>query len=107
MITPQEFIDEVENVLRRGWTQGAMARNIKGQPVMAAGGEAVSWCMEGAFSKVRAQFGFPCSNVSFTEAHEAVATVTGGAITLFNDVESKKSFKNVIAVLNEARKELE
>jgi hypothetical protein len=45
----------VIDVLGRGWTQDALARNVDDLIVGVASPEAVSWCLTGAFKRVECE----------------------------------------------------
>lgn len=48
----QEILSQARELVRRGWTQGVVARNDKGGEVGAGDAEAVSWCATGAVWKI-------------------------------------------------------
>ena len=57
MITYTNFIRHTKNLLKRGWTQNAMARDASGVSVPSSSSSAVKFCLAGAMTRTFADLG--------------------------------------------------
>ena len=51
-----DFLHNVRRYVARGWTTGALARNLDGESVAPTDDDATCWCVAGAFILVRNLF---------------------------------------------------
>lgn len=50
-MTPLHVLTEARELVRKGWTQGAFARDVKGKPCIVYTQEAVTFCPTGAMAR--------------------------------------------------------
>ena len=53
-ITTKTFLRKARKLIKRGWTQGASARDINGKGCASFSPEAKEWCAVGALNAVNA-----------------------------------------------------
>jgi len=107
MNTTQQVIEGAIKLLKeKGWTQGAGARDAKGNRVAATNPEATCYCLVGALSvSARSLPGY--TDEAYFNVRNRVANALGArwcciGLTAFNDQEGRK-VEDVIELLEAAK----
>lgn len=97
MATIVEVLEKTKEVIERGWTQGASARNKNGQMVPALNRAAVCWCWMGAHQ--RAVDELNAWDVEEDVYCAAVLATPEYSLITFNDTPGRVK-EDVIAAIN-------
>ena len=98
---------DMSALIKNGWSQGSNARDVSGNPVNSISDDAVSWCMIGAYTKIRQDSPLLCSGLSwqwafamFKERHKI-----NRSISEWNDA-SDRSQQEIVDALDISSDEL-
>lgn len=101
-----EFLKAAQDLVRKGWCQGAWARREDGSAVDATDVDAVSFCLSGALNRIWRKTGTPPS-LYFTVSmavHHVIRKKDAHILSEFNDAPDRTQAE-VIELFDEAMKE--
>ena len=95
MGTELEHLNEIRELLAKGWTQVALARDQRGHDVSVMSENAVSFCVVGAMR--RSSRGL----ARLWSIHHALRELTNGTISAWND-DPTRTHAQVLALIDRA-----
>lgn len=101
-VTVVDVLKRMRVLLRKGWTQGTLARGVSKCPVNYSGRAARSFCLMGA--RERAQQDLKVGHSLSYEAELLIVDCAGGNDVAFNDAKGRKK-SEIIAVVDCAIKQ--
>ena len=104
MYTKEQVLERAIRIVRKGWTQGYMARDVNGYPTEPLHANAHTWCLAGALAKAGGAADYKTDDQHRSILNQLRAMTGEDYVSMWNDREFRTQ-ADVIELLKKAKEE--